>query len=207
MIRPPLAQGAAFSEAREGDIRGDNAARSSFSEALGISDRWATVHQVHGSHVVRVSDPGTAGDGDALWTTEPGLPVAIFTADCFGTVLIADEAVGVAHAGWRGVASGVVAALRSEMTVSGHEPTVAAIGPGIRRCCFEVGPAVTEQFPDDAAKTSWDTPSVDLESAIANQLDGIDVFVAHRCTHHEEGWFSHRATGTTHRLASVGWLE
>lgn len=207
MIRPPLEHGAAFSEAGEGDIRDDGAARSSFSAALGITDRWATPRQVHGSDVVRVFGPGHAGEGDALWTTERGLPVAVFTADCFGTVLIADDAVGVAHAGWRGAASGVVKKLRSEMSMSGHEPTVAAIGPGIRRCCFEVGQEVVERFPDDAATTSWDTPSVDLENAIVRQLGDIDVYVAHRCTHHEEGWFSHRATGTPHRMASVGWLE
>lgn len=187
-------------------MRGDRAARSSLSDALGIPDRWATVHQVHGSRVARVDVPGSAGEADALWTTERGLALAVFTADCFGIVLMADAAVGVAHAGWRGAAGGVVSALRSEMTASGDEPTAAVIGPGIRRCCFEVGPEVAERFPEDVARTSWDTPSVDLEGAIARQLNGLDVAMARRCTYHEKGWFSHRASGTPQRLATVGWL-
>ena len=82
MIRPPQLHGAAFSEATDGDIRNDLNARASLSEALGVSDSWATVHQVHGRDVVRATVSGDAGNADAVWTTDPGLPVAVFTADC-----------------------------------------------------------------------------------------------------------------------------
>lgn len=206
MIRPPHGAGAAFSEASDGDVRNDVAARASLSEALGISESWAMVRQVHGGDVVEASEPGWQGEADALWTPVKGLPLAVFTADCFGIVLKAPKAVGVAHAGWRGTKAGVIEELRSRMTESGHMPRWAAVGPGIENCCFEVGPEVSEQFPADTAVTTWETPSVDLEKAIGRQLEGIDVWVAGHCTRHEEGWFSHRRDATTKRLAAVGWF-
>ena len=206
MIRPPHMSGAAFSEASDGDIRHDLAARASLSEALGISGHWATVRQVHGAEVVEATSPGWLGEADALWTRAPGLPIAVFTADCFGVVLMAPHAVGVAHAGWRGAKAVVVETLRGRMSDAGHPPTRAAVGPGIGSCCFEVGPDVAELFPEDASFTSWDTASVDLEGAIGRQLDGLEVWVSGHCTYHEEGWFSHREDATKSRLAAVGWL-
>ena len=205
MIRPPGKDGVVFSERDDGDLRSDDVARSRLSGALGISDAWACVRQVHGSDVIRVDGPGEAGDADGVWSAVPGVPVAVFTADCFGVVLSADEAVGVAHAGWRGAASGVVANLRAEMTQGGHRPHRAAIGPGIGPCCFEVGPEVSARFEEAPAMTSWGSPSVDLVRAIEGQLVGLETWVADSCTFHEERWFSHRRDGTNKRLATVGW--
>lgn len=206
MIRPPRETGAAFSEAADGDIRNDPAARVLLSEALGITGGWATVRQVHGSTVHRVTTPSVAGDGDALWTTVVGLPLAVFTADCFGVVLRSEDAAGVAHAGWRGVEAGVVESLRTEMSEAGHPPTRAAVGPGIGACCFEVGPDVAGRFPGETSSTSWETVSVDLKKGIGRQLRGLEVWVSGACTRHEEGWFSHRESGTSQRLAAVGWV-
>jgi len=206
MIRPPGFIGVAFSERSDGDIRNHVAARGALASRLEVSEAWAEVSQVHGDHVVRVTAPGNRGEADALWTTEPGLPLAIFTADCFGVALVADDAVGVAHAGWRGAVSGVVPRLREEMSASGHDPRRAAVGPGIGSCCFEVGPEVAELFTDRAAVTSWGTTSVDLPAVLAGQLDGLETWKADGCTRHDPGWFSHRADGTSERLASIVWL-
>lgn len=206
MIRPPQLAGAAFSEASDGDIRNDLNTRVSLSEALGVSHSWATVRQVHGSDVVRATASGDAGNADGVWTTEPGLPVAVFTADCFGVVMSAPGAVGVAHAGWRGALAGVVAEMRSVMIRNGHTPTRAAIGPGIGLCCFEVGPEVSGEFPDDSAMTTWGTRSVDLSGAILRQLEGLETWVSKGCTYHDEGWFSHRRNANPDRLAAVGWV-
>lgn len=206
MIRPPGWDGVAFSGASDGDVRGDHRARDRLTSELEIPRDWAVVRQVHGADVTRVSRPGDAGEADALWTTEPRLPMAIFTADCFGVVLFAPRAVGVAHAGWRGTRSGVVARLREEMAGGGHDPDRAAVGPGIGPCCFEVGPGVAEEFPGRVGDTTWGTPSVDLPGAIADQLVGLEVWASDACTRHDDGWFSHRADGTTQRLATIGWL-
>ena len=207
MIRPPGRSGVAFSEAVDGDLRGDEEARAAAAAQLGLTQSWAGVVQVHGNVVVRVDGPGCSQEADALWTTVAGLPLAVYTADCYGVVLVAPSAVGVAHAGWRGVASGVVSALREDMTAGGHPPQSAILGPGIGPCCFEVGPEVADRFPRHTAETTWGTPSVDLGGAILDQLPGVEFWVAPGCTHHQSGWFSHRKTGTAERMATIGWLR
>lgn len=206
MIRPPARSGVAFSEKSDGDLRADMTARTSVSNLLGISGEWAGVAQVHGNEVVRVAAPGSAGEADALWTTEPGLPLAVFTADCFGVVLHADGAVGVAHAGWRGAETGVVSRLRDQMSSAGRQPVLAEVGPGIGPCCFEVGPEVASLFGGKVSETTWGTRSVDLPMAIDEQLNGLYVWRSPGCTQHEDGWFSHRRDGTRSRLAAIGWL-
>jgi polyphenol oxidase len=206
MIRAPW-DGVAFSERSDGDLRGDMGARDRASSTLGIPKGWAEVRQVHSNEVVRVEAPGPFGAADALWTTEPRLPVAIFTADCLGVVLAGPEAVGIAHAGWRGAAADVVGRLRDTMSSSGHPPDRAAVGPGIGPCCFEVGPEVADQFPGQRAVTTWGTPSVDLPAAVRAALTGLDLWSTRACTSHEEGWFSHRTDATTKRLAAIGWLQ
>lgn len=207
MIRPPGIDRVAFTEAADGDQRGDPGARAAVSHALGISGAWATVRQVHGSEVVRATEPGDQGDADGLWTTEPGLPVAVFTADCFGVALLADGAVGVAHAGWRGAKAGVVGHLVEIMENDGFAPKAAAIGPGIGSCCFEVGREVADQFPADHLKTNWGTNSVDLVAVIESQLGGLVSWSAGRCTFHEAGSYSHRRDKTSSRLATIAWVQ
>lgn len=206
MIRPPGWDGVAFSERSDGDLRGDETARRAVAGRLGIDERWATVRQVHGHDVRRVSAPVDAGEGDAVWTTSRDLPAAIFTADCYGVVLHAGDAVGVAHAGWRGAAARVVERLRREMANAGHAPERAAIGPGIGPCCFEVGAEVSERLPDHVSQTDWGTVSVDLRGVILDQLDGMEIWAGEGCTLHEERWFSHRRDATPERMATVGWL-
>lgn len=206
MIRPPGSDGVAFSERADGDIRSDSDARRRLSGSLGISPEWATVTQVHGAEVIRVDVPGLAGEGDGLWTRTRLLPLAVFTADCLGVVMTTSTAVGVAHAGWRGVDSGIVASLRDDMARSGEVPTKAYLGPGIGPCCFEVGPEVLGRFVGSSSETTWGTLSVDLVAALGEQLEGVEVWVSGSCTMHEDGWYSHRQDQTTARLASVGWV-
>lgn len=212
MIRPPSRNGVAFSEATDGDLRGDIAARTRASRALGVTDEWATVRQVHGRGVVRVGAAGDAGAADALWTTASGLPLAVFTADCFGVVLHSDAAVGVAHAGWRGADAGVVAALRDEMGLAGHDPIRAEIGAGIGPCCFEVGPEVVEAFRERfSSSISEDERHLDLWSAAGAAARGAgvgEVFSARICTScNEDLFFSHRRDkGKTGRQALVARL-
>ena len=76
MIRPPGFGGAAFDTA-DGDGRHDLEARHRICRELGIPDAWACVHQVHGNRARPVTGPGRQGDGDALFTTVPRLPLAI----------------------------------------------------------------------------------------------------------------------------------
>lgn len=206
MIRPPW-EGVAFSERSDGDLRNDPVRRAGAAAALGLAPGWAEVRQVHGNNVIRVDSPGPAGEADALWTTAAQLPVAVFTADCLGVVLISPGAAGVAHAGWRGAAGDVVGRLRDAMTAAGHEPRRAAIGPGIGPCCFEVGPEVADRFPSHITRTTWDTRSVDLPAAVRTGLDDLEIWSIGGCTMHEDRWFSHRSDATLQRLAAIGWVS
>ncbi len=206
MNRPPGVDGAAFTEAADGDQRNDLTARSAVSSWLGISRDWATVRQVHGIALVRALGPGELGEADGLWSDVPRLPLAVFTADCFGVVLLAESAVGVAHAGWRGAAGRVVSALRAEMSAHGHPPVRAAIGPGIGPCCFEVGADVAERFPDQVRETRWGARSVDLAAAIRHELEGLDVWLPGTCTMHDESLYSYRRTQTAQRIATIAWV-
>lgn len=206
MIRPDGIAGVAFGEAADGDPRSDPEARRRFADAVGVSDGWAWLRQVHGARVVRASAPGLLGSADAAFTTTSGLPLVVATADCYPVVLIAEGGVGIAHAGWRGAAAGVVDALRVAMEQADLPPKLAAIGPGIGPCCFEVGPEVAAAFPDEAAGTSWGTPSVDLVASISRSLDGIEVWRSGMCTMSDSGFHSFRRDRTTARQGSVAWL-
>lgn len=111
----------------------------------------ASLKQVHSARVLRVSGIGCAGEADALITNTPGLAVSIRTADCF-PILLADlehRAVAAVHAGWRGTTEQIVVrtldAMRTEFGTSPAQ-IVAAIGPGIGACCYEVGPEVAQKF-------------------------------------------------------------
>jgi YfiH family protein len=206
MITPPGADGRViFSAAVDGDLRLDGQTRVAFARRVGIESDWASLDQVHGAAVIEVSSAGNGGAADALWTSARDLPLAVFTADCFPVVLMAPAAVGIAHAGWRGVAAGVVANLRKQMTDADFGPESAFIGPGIGPCCFEVGEEVAEHFPGITGETTWGTVSVDLRSAIRSQLCGIHVWESSSCTMHDPGWYSHRAHGAQERQATIAW--
>jgi polyphenol oxidase len=111
----------------------------------------ASLKQIH-SNVSLVGDrPGCAGEGDALVTRQAGVAVSIRTADCFPILLVDRDtrAVAAVHAGWRGTAAGVVtstlALMRDEFETDAAN-VLAAIGPGIGQCCYEVGVDVAQQF-------------------------------------------------------------
>ncbi|HUG36430.1 MAG TPA: peptidoglycan editing factor PgeF, partial [Candidatus Limnocylindrales bacterium] len=124
----------------------------------------AFLKQVHGAEVRHARQAGLAGTGDALLTEEPGRPLAIFSADCL-PVVIYDRAaprLAVAHAGWRGTVQAVARAAVQAMITAGSRPEalVAAIGPSIGPCCYEVDRPVidrlTAAFPDRWRE--WVTP-------------------------------------------------
>lgn len=198
--------GVAFTAPADGDMRSDPDARRRVSDRLGIDARWATVEQVHGSDVVRVTRPGPSGRADGMVTTVPGLAAAAFTADCLGVVFHGPGAVGVAHAGWRGLAAGVLETTMKQMEELGAGPGHAALGPAIGPCCFEVGEEVAELFPDDLSETTGGSVSVDLVGAALRRLPGLKTAVDRRCTACAGGP-SHRRDGTSQRMAAIGWLS
>lgn len=199
------ARGVAFTAPEDGDMRADIVGRRRLSHRLGISAEWAVADQEHGTEAVFVDGPGPAGAADGMVTTRAGLPLAVFTADCLGVVLQASRGVGVAHAGWRGLAAGVLESTMQLMESSAASPTRAHIGPSIGPCCFEVGREVARLFPRDVSVTTWGSTSVDLVGAALRRLEPLEVVVTGRCTACGGG-LSHRRDRTARRMAAIGWL-
>jgi YfiH family protein len=135
----------------------ENRARA--ARTLGVDpSRLLGLTQVHGPHVVTVTEPWEAGHGekaDAMVTRQPGLALGIVTADC-APVLFADSGgtiVGAAHAGWRGAVAGVLEATVTAMTALGAAAgnITAAIGPCIAQESYEVGADLRDAVLDRSA--------------------------------------------------------
>lgn len=153
-----------------------------------------TLRQIHSAKVVDAA--GRRGDrieeGDALISGTPGLNVGIRTADCV-PILIADarlRVVAALHAGWRGTAAGIVAGTLLHMKEtfgSQAGDLVAAVGPCIGACCYEVGPEVARQFGRWCPELEQVTSKVKLDLAALHAMElrrlGVtDVWVAGECT-------------------------
>jgi YfiH family protein len=122
------------------------------SDIPGLFTQLATVKQVHSSMCVAAGGRrGVVAEADALLENRPGAVVAVKTADCI-PVLLADErnrAVAAVHAGWRGTVAHIVERAVEGMSAAFGTRAAdlhAAIGPGIGKCCYEVGPEVSTQF-------------------------------------------------------------
>jgi polyphenol oxidase len=172
-------------------------------------ERFLYGKQVHGATVRRATEPpGPArpvAEEDGQATALRGYPALVFVADCTPVLLAADGAVAALHAGWRGIAGGIVAegvaALRE---VGGKGPITALIGPGARGCCYEVGDQVHAAFEGYDARVGG---NLDLPTVLRAQLEDATVHDVGLCTMCWFGlFFSHRRDGAvTGRQAGVVW--
>jgi YfiH family protein len=180
---------------------------------------WTWLRQVHDRRVLTVTEPGewAGAEADAAVTTTPRAALAVHTADCVPLVLLGDGAVGVAHAGWRGLLAGVVESTVAAMADlgCGAESLRAVIGPCIRAECYEFGVAdldrVAGAYGDGVrGRTSWGTPALDVPAGVRIALDRSGVPTVEddgTCTGCDPRWFSHRARGDRGRQAGLAWLE
>ena len=177
-------------------LRDDSAEWTAVAASMGVpADRLRLIKQVHGIHVA-VARPSedplwTRPQADIIITEDPSVAIGVRVADC-APVLLYDpvrHAVGAAHAGWRGTASGAAAAAVRAMKInfrSHASDLVAAIGPCLGACCGEVGPEVVEAFraggADRASLAAWFTPGtgdrsfLDLERANRDQLEAAGLY-------------------------------
>ena len=152
-----------------------------------LFSQLATVKQVHSAICVAAEGrSGVLGEADALLEDRPGAVVAVKTADCI-PVLLADQrhrAVAAVHAGWRGTAAGIVQ--RAVEAMGARFGTVAAdlhaaIGPGIGKCCYEVGPEVAAQFGLHG-RVHLDLPEENRRQLINTGIPKDHVYVSGLCT-------------------------
>ncbi len=194
--------------------------RSRFWKAISVDPaQVASSHQIHGSDVLTVTQPGHYSGYDALITRQKGIILAVTVADCT-PILIFDarqEAVAAIHAGWRGTVQRIVAKTLDRMWLEfGTVPSNchAYIGTCIDACSFEVGEEVAEQFSEDHRQSVPTTGKylVDLKKANCNQLLSSGVkksrigISIHSTVIHNHDYFSYRhANGQTGRmLACIG---
>ncbi|MEZ5176239.1 MAG: polyphenol oxidase family protein [Acidimicrobiia bacterium] len=196
----------AFGTALDGDGRSDMDARRRIAQRLDISSGWATMEQVHGARVVRVGSAGKVEATDGLVTSTRCLPLVAGTADCVPLVLVGGETRAIVHAGWRGIAAGIIEIAGETMHEAGDPPSRAVIGPHIGPCCYEVGPEVIDAIGGHRATTRWGTDSVHLAEAVRARLDGVDITEVGGCTRDDERFASHRRDQTSARQVTVTWI-
>jgi hypothetical protein len=206
-----------------GDHVGDDAAmvacnRRLLAAHLPAEPRW--LEQVHGSAVAEAERARPGARADASVARAPGVVCAVLTADCLPVLLcdVAGNTVAAAHAGWRGLAGGVLENTVAAMSV---EPgaLMAWLGPAIGPAAFEVGSEVREAFVavdanaaaafvQGAREGKW---LADLYALARQRLHAAGVSAVHgggACTVTDaQRFYSFRRDGVTGRFASLIWLE
>ncbi|NWL79240.1 peptidoglycan editing factor PgeF [Pseudomonas taiwanensis] len=185
------------------------------TSSLGCRPAWLS--QVHGVRVSR-ADPSRVDEADASWTDEPGIASAVLTADCL-PALFCDRAgtkVAAAHAGWRGLANGVLEATLDALALPPEEVLV-WLGPAIGPASFEVGPEVREAFvtlhpqAEQAFQGSSNAGKfmADLYQLARIRLAARGVHAVSGggfCTVSDPRFYSYRRASRTGRFASLVWL-
>jgi hypothetical protein len=175
--------------------------------------------QVHGTTVVDAGAAGGIPQGDGSFTACPGIVCAVLTADCL-PVLFCDRAgtrIAVAHAGWRGLAAGVLVSAAQALQCPGTD-LLAWLGPAISQPCFEVGEEVRNAFlVQDAGATEAFRPSpagrwlADIYQLARRSLGRARIQAVYGggyCTYREqERFYSYRRHRVTGRMASLLWID
>jgi YfiH family protein len=195
--------------------------RLRLAAALGFApERVVFARQVHGTRLIEGADVDRGSfrsptdrkeprddvpEADGHVVTEPGLAPLVFVADCLPVALYGSGGLAMVHAGWRGLAGGILAAGAEAVGA-----TRAAIGPGIGSCCYEVGEEVLGAFADlgdVAAGRMLDLPEV--ARRLLSRAGVEEIESAGLCTSCEpELFFSHRRDrGRTGRQAGLAWIE
>lgn len=179
------------------------------------------LNQVHGMTVIDAGHAAGVPDADASIARHPGIVCAVMTADCL-PVLLHDHAgkvVGAAHAGWRGLAGGVLQRTVEAMRVAGASDIDAWMGPAIGPVAFEVGQDVRDAFVirDARAETAFVSRAASPDKYFA------DIYQLARIALHEAGvmtvsgggyctvsegnhFYSYRRDGRTGRMTSLIWM-
>lgn len=184
-----------------------------------LPDEPIWIRQVHGTRVVEAEPWSLGEEADAAVTRTPGRVCAVLTADCL-PVLLADAqgtVVAIAHAGWRGLAAGVIESVVRAMGVA-PASLVAYLGPAIGAEAYEVGRDVFDAFvgADSDAVAAFASRGAgkflaNLNLLTRQRLGRLGVACIHGgtlCTYSDAGrFYSYRRDGVTGRMASLVWME
>ena len=190
--------------------------RRRLAAALELPSEPIWLSQVHGSRVARADAPEVLA-ADAAHTRARGVVCAVMTADCLPVLLCSrdGETVAAVHAGWKGLAGGVVEAAVAAM---GTRDVLAWLGPAIGPEAFEVGGEVRETFIRgggefaegfrEAGDGKWLADIYRLARVVLNRLGVAEIRGGGWCTHgNPDDFFSYRRDRDTGRMATLIWRE
>ena len=214
-----------FESLNLGDHVGDDPAtvgenRARLARKTGLPSEPCWLRQVHGVAVLNLdTQAANSGPADAAFTRQPGRVCAILSADCLPVLFASDagDLVGAAHAGWRGLAAGVIEATVEAMRVPAEQLLV-WLGPAIGPKHFEVGGDVRQAFLEqDAGADEAFAPNprgrfmADLGVLAGRRLGNLGVtriYGSGECTYAAaDRYFSHRRDGNTGRHATLIWRK
>lgn len=185
---------------------------------------WVMVDEVHGTNVVLVDElesgwSPVAAVGDVLLAERSDVPIAVWAADCAPVALFGANGTSrvVAHAGWRGLAGGVLDVAVDALESTGTTVAAAVLGPCIHGCCNEFGlddldrvaDGVGAERGDIASATAWGTTGLHVPAAVAAGLArrGVALDRTGSCTGCDHRFRSHRCRVEPERHALVAWFE
>lgn len=215
---------ALFGSLNLGDHVGDAASavaenRARLRSVLNLPAEPCWLQQVHGNCAVDAAAQAQPCQADAAYTDQPGVVCAVLTADCLPLLLCnrAGTRVAAVHAGWRGLANGVIERTLAGFTESGSE-LMAWMGPAIGPRAFEVGDEVRAEFVahDGVAAAAFQPARAghwfaDLYTLARQRLAACAVNAVYGgdyCTYTDAArFYSYRRDGSTGRMASLIWLE
>jgi hypothetical protein len=194
----------------------ENRRRLTADRGLPGAPHW--LEQIHGTRVVDL-DREWSGPADGAVTGRSGVVCAIMTADCLPVLLTehGGRRVGAAHAGWRGLAQGVLGSAVAAMQCAPGS-VLAWLGPAIGPAAFEVGDEVREAFVarNQDAQQAFEANvrgrwQADLYALARLELNALGVRAIHGggfCTHTDsERFFSHRREAPCGRMVSLIWID
>jgi len=219
-----------FASLNLGDHVGDDAVavaqnRALLQQHLPLPGTPKWLKQVHGTTLLNAGDADGALPGDAAYTRRPNTVCAVLTADCL-PLLVADTMgtmVGVIHAGWRGLAAGVIeksiVAMRAALNDQPGSELLVWLGPAIGPDSFEVGDEVRQIFLQHERKAAFAFTPRDNDKWLANiyllarqrlaeiGLSQTQIYGGGECTFSDPArFFSYRRDGETGRMAGLIWL-
>lgn len=192
--------------------------RARVMAAAGLPDEPLWLEQVHGTAVVHAprAPPGRPR-ADAAWSDRPGVVCGVLTADCVPLLLCArsGDLVAAVHAGWRGLAAGIVEAAIEALPARAPD-LLAWLGPAIGPGVYEVGAEVHRAFTGTDAEAGacfaptrpghWHADLYALARLRLTRLGVTGIYGGDRCTYREPAtFFSHRRDGPTGRMLSWIW--
>ncbi|MDO6460351.1 peptidoglycan editing factor PgeF [Granulosicoccaceae sp. 1_MG-2023] len=193
--------------------------RARMVAALNMPAEPAWIRLVHGTRVLSVTGPVQDAEADAVYTDRPGLPLFIPTADCLPVLLASQDGqeIAGAHAGWRGLAGGVIENTVAEFRASPSR-LLAWLGPAIGPAHFEVGEDVFRAFVSVHAENArafvpaaqpgkYFADIFELGRLALHRAGVTAVYGGGVCTYSDERFFSYRRQGSeSGRMASLIWI-